>query len=61
MYNYGEMEMPKYMVGLDNCICKKPNIKSRFWVLSRFSNAIGFMTYSPEFGMFSYKQCIVLY
>lgn len=50
--------MPEYVVGLDNCICKNPNVRSRFGELSRSSKAIGFITYSPEFGMFS---CIEYY
>lgn len=48
--------MPEYVVGLDSCICKKPNVRSRFGALSRLSKAIGFITYSPEFGMFSYIE-----
>lgn len=45
--------MPEYIVGLDNCICKNPNVRSRFLVLSRSSKVTGFMMYSPELGMFS--------
>jgi len=56
---YGEIEMPEYKVGLDSCICKNPNVKSKFRVLSRSSKAIGFMMYSPEFGMFSCARVYV--
>jgi len=44
--------MPEYVVGLVNFICKNPNVKSRFTVLSRSSKAAGFMVYSPELGIF---------
>lgn len=46
--------MPEYIVGLDSCICKNPNVKSKFWTLSRSSKIAGLMTYSPELGIFVY-------
>lgn len=49
------MGIPEYVVGAISCICKNPNVKSRFLVLSRLAKAIGFIMYSPEFGMFSYR------
>lgn len=52
--------MPEYVVGLFSCICKKPNVKSRFLVLSRFSKSTGLMTYSPEFGMLSCTRKIIV-
>lgn len=47
--------MPEYIVGLVSCICKNPNVKSRFWMLSRSSKITGLMTYSPELGIFVYS------
>lgn len=53
---YGEIEIPEYMTGVINCICKSPNVKSKLLVLLRFLNTSGLKVYSPELVIFSYES-----